>query len=54
MKQEIAEELPDSIPRLNLSASVAPLMAAACEMFIAEMTIKANAKSEMEKRKTLQ
>ena len=41
IKYEITEELPADAPRLYISSSVAPLMAAACEMLMAEITIKA-------------
>ena len=46
--------MPPGIPKLNMAASVAPLMAAACEMLMAELTIKAATKAEFEKRKTVQ
>ena len=54
MKRDIAEELPPTMPRFNVTASAAPLMVAACEMLIAEMTIKSGTIAEYEKRKTIQ
>ena len=54
MKHVIAEELDETMPRFNVGPSVAPLMAMACEMLIAEMTIKAATKIELDKRKTIQ
>ena len=54
IKHVIAEELDETMPRVNVSSDVAPLMTMACQMLITEMTITAATKIKLDKRKTIQ